>query len=336
MELGFKADLFDPSTIGAVDKKLSLVTVHGNDGRPSYVYNRSIILAVNLARAARRPLFVAGRPGAGKTTLAASVAGVLGSKYYQKVVTSRTRAKDLMWTFDSLRRLSDAQERDKTLPPRAAYLQPQEVWWAFDPDTASWRGAARDEREHITRALDPVRIPAPIPAPGRSRKSDKTRPSAVLLLDEIDKADPDVPNDLLEMLDVGRFHVDEVDQPLTVTADTRQVLLMLTSNGERELPPAFLRRCVVLNLEDPSEDWLVTVANDRFGRKDATFHRSIAAQVMELRKVARARDLREPSTAEYLDAVEACRRLKITTTSKTWELVSNALLSKQQADTSSQ
>src|SRR5688572_23929365 len=99
MELGFKADFFNPAEVGKVDTKLNVATVHGGDGRPSYVYNRSIILAVNLARAARRPLFIAGRPGTGKTTLAANVAGVLGWKYYQKVVTSRTRAKDLMWTF---------------------------------------------------------------------------------------------------------------------------------------------------------------------------------------------------------------------------------------------
>src|SRR5262245_5510219 len=98
MELGFKAEFFDPARKGEADEELQVVTVHGGSGLPSYVYNRSIILAVNLARAARRPLFVAGRPGTGKTTLAANVAWVLGWKYYQKVVTSRTRSRDLQWS----------------------------------------------------------------------------------------------------------------------------------------------------------------------------------------------------------------------------------------------
>ena len=320
MDLGFEPDFFNPANHGRVDDALKLVTVHPERGGPSYVYNRSIILAVNLARAARRPLFIAGRPGTGKTTLASNVAHVLGWKYYQQVVTSRTRAKDLMWTFDSLRRLSDAQEQKqgKALPPRAAYVQPKEFWWAFDPSTAERRGASSAERAGVTAAEDPARV-----------KPDRAT-SAVLLLDEIDKADPDVPNDLLEVLDVERFQVDELDVPITVRADPKRVLLMITSNGERELPPAFLRRCVVLNLEDPTEDWLVTVANDRFGVGDETFHREIARSVMDLRKLAHERDLREPSTAEYLDAVDACRQLHISADSDTWKLVSDALLWKRE------
>jgi MoxR-like ATPase len=324
MDLGFKAEFFNPGKVGIVDEALGLVTVHGVDGRPSYVYNRSIILAVNLARAARRPLFIAGRPGTGKTTLASNVASVLGWKYYQRVVTSRTRAKDLLWTFDSLRRLSDAQEQGKTLPPRAAYVQPQEFWWAFAPDSARQRGAASGERALVKPATDLARV---VPPAG---DDDEPVVPAVLLIDEIDKADPDVPNDLLEVLDVESFQVDELDRPLTVRANPEQVLLMITSNGERELPPAFLRRCVVLHLDDPTEDWLVKVANDRFGTADALFHREIAQRVMAVRGVARARDFREASTAEYLDAVAACRKLGINGDSPTWQLVADALLWKRE------
>jgi len=336
MDLGFTATFFKPADCGVVDEARSLVTVHGDSDWPSYVYNKTIILAVNLARAARRPLFIAGDPGTGKTTLAANVAGVLGWKYYQKVVTSRTRAKDLMWTFDSLRRLSDAQERNRDLPPRAAYVQPQEFWWAFDPESARWRGATGKERGRINPTNDPVRHQRAVPGRGVLADSADTTASAVLLLDEIDKADPDVPNDLLEVLDVGRFQVDELDEPLTIHANVHRVLLMLTSNGERELPPAFLRRCVVLRLENPTEDWLVTIANDRFGKENASFHRTIAQQVMKLRALARERDFREPSTAEYLDVVEACRELRIDAASDIWKLVSDALLWKREPDSQGQ
>jgi MoxR-like ATPase len=313
MDLGFTPQYFDPARAGREDKALLTVTVRGTAG--SYVYSPQIILAVNLALASRRPLFVAGRPGTGKTTLARNVAHVLGRRYYQRVITSRTRARDLMWQFDSLRRLSDAQERDKPLPPRAFYVQPQVLWWAFDPASAAQRGAAAHELSKVPPAADPALAGT----------------GAVVLLDEIDKADPDVPNDLLEALDVARFTVDELDTPLEVRGDPAAVLVMITSNGERELPPAFLRRCVVLTLDDPTADWLVTIANDRFGAGNAAFHRQIADQVLRLRDAARAADLREPSTAEYLDAIAACRELGIDAKAPSWSLVAGALLWKRES-----
>jgi len=316
MNLGFNPQFFDPAKKGEVDERLSTVTVHAKrqQGVPAYVYSRPIILAINLALASGRPLFVAGRPGTGKTTLARSVAHVLGWKYYQRVVTSRTRAKDLMWTFDTLRRLSDAQEQNRKLPPRAAYVEPQVLWWAFSPASAAIRGAAATERSKVRKAVDPA---------GKGRKS-------VVLLDEIDKADPDVPNDLLEALDVVRFTVDELDTPLEVSGRRDDVLVMITSNGERELPPAFIRRCVVLTLADPTADWLETVANDRYGLANRAFHREIAERVMALRAAAHEQDLREPSTAEYLDAIAACGELGIDSGSSTWRLVAESLLWKRE------
>src|SRR5262245_57820745 len=156
MKFDFDAKFFNPSTAGVADEKLKTITVSVDKGKGwSYVYSPSIVLAVNLALATQRPLFVTGRPGTGKTTLAWNVAHVLGWKYYEKVVTSRMRARDLFWTFDSLRRLSDAQEQDKRLPPRAAYVQPEVLWWALDPMTAQWRGATEEERVEVKVATDP-------------------------------------------------------------------------------------------------------------------------------------------------------------------------------------
>ena len=85
-----------------------------------------------------------------------------------------------------------------------------------------------------------------------------------MLIDEIDKADPDVPNDLLEPFDVGSFTVRETNDRVE---RKRDVLLILTTNGERELPPAFLRRCVTLTLtKKPGEweAWFVAVARRRY------------------------------------------------------------------------
>jgi len=285
------------------------------DARTAYVYGEATLLAVNVALATCRPLLVAGSPGTGKTTLAANVAGVLGARFYPRVVTSRTRAHDLMWTFDALRRLADAQAGPAALRPRAAYVEPQALWWAFDAAGAARRGAPAGAAG-VPPATDP--------------QAHVAARRAVVLLDEIDKAEPDVPNDLLEALDAGRFTVDALDPPLAVAGDPADVLLMVTTNGERELPAAFIRRCVVLTLEAPGVDQLVRIARDRFGEGgNAALQRAVAERLVQLRAVAARQNLREPSTAEYLDALAACGQLGIDTASPRWALLEQALLWKK-------
>lgn len=313
----FRPRYFNPGKQqGAVSHSDGSVVLRLTKGT-TYIYSEAIILAVNVAIATGRPLLLAGNPGTGKTTLAANVAGVLGWKFYPKVISSRTKASDLMWTFDALHRLSDAQasaqDGSASLRPRAAYLEPQVLWWAFDPASAARRGAVGDTTG-VRAAVDPQ----------AGTRSDR----AIVLLDEIDKAEPDVPNDLLEALDAERFSVDALDPPLAVIGDRRRVLLMITTNGEREMPAAFIRRCVVLKLDPPSEDQLVRIADDRFGGR-AHLHRPMAQRLILLRAAAERMGLREPSTAEYLDALAACRDLEIDLNSPEWALLEQSLLWKR-------
>ncbi len=145
----------------------------------------------------------------------------------------------------------------------------------------------------------------------------------MLLLDEIDKADPDVPNDLLEPFDRETFLVRETGETISAT---RPTLLVLTTNGERELPPAFLRRCVTLRLDPPTEDWFTDIADRRYGPADNGLHRDVAREVMRLRGLGRAAGVREPGTGEYLDALDVCRELKIDTRSGVWSDVVRSVL----------
>lgn len=308
----FTPKLFDPAAFArARTDKQGHTTVRVRDSL-AYVYSPPIVLAVNVARATGRPLLVEGKPGTGKTTLAENIAAVLGWKFHAQVVTSRTRAHDLMWRYDALRRLADAQA--KTLRPTEAYIEPQALWWAFDAAGATRRGAAQLP-VGVSAATDPQ----------AQVKSD----CAVVLIDEIDKAEPDVPNDLLQALDVARFTVDDLDPPRTVQGTRGKVLMLITTNGERELPAAFVRRCVVLSLQQPSAEGLVTIANQRFGAGGQALHREIAARLMALRRQAEENRHREPSTAEYLDAVAACRDLGISTASAEWQLLEQAALWKR-------
>jgi MoxR-like ATPase len=277
------------------------------DGRV-YVYTQRIIVAVNVAIVTDRPLLLRGPSGSGKSSMARNVAHALGWRYYEQVISSRTEARDLLWRFDTIRRLSDAHITRGVLPD-VEYIEPGILWWAFD------RAGAR------RRGLPPNRKPTvePIEPPGDRR--DHLR--AVILLDEIDKADPDVPNNLLVPLGSHEFELPELEEPL-IKAQERP-LVMLTTNDERELPAAFLRRCIILELPRPASKQLVDIATAHFGSAHTPLFRKVA-KLMEAGTPANSSDAELPSTAEYLDVVSACLKLKVQPGNAIWqELVKVAL-----------
>ncbi|HKB09422.1 MAG TPA: AAA family ATPase, partial [Vicinamibacterales bacterium] len=106
------------------------------DGRV-YVADERIRAATRVALATRRPLLLRGPAGSGKSSLAPFMARVLGRRFYTFTVTARTQARDLLWQFDALRRLSDAQVRraGDDSPSRVDhiehYIEPGPLWWAF-------------------------------------------------------------------------------------------------------------------------------------------------------------------------------------------------------------
>jgi MoxR-like ATPase len=309
----FEPKYFAPLSVGGIklDDEGTVVFRVSPASEDAYVYTPRAILALNIAMATNRPMLISGEPGSGKSTLARNAAAVLGRWYYKETITSRTRASDLLWTFDALRRLSDASTPDQLLLDKRYYVDPGTLWWAFDPTSAHQRGTEGEISER-QRAREK----------GEQRGSG-TDGRAVVLLDEIDKADPDVPNDLLEPFDLKLFTVRETNDIVTAR---REALLILTTNGERELPPAFLRRCVTLKLDAPDEEWFVRIANQRYGENGALLHRAVAVEVMKLRNAATRAGLREPSTGEYLDALQVCRDLGISPKSQAWRDVAESVL----------
>ena len=256
--------------------------------------------AVRAALAAQRPLLVRGEPGSGKSQLARAAAEVLGRLFVAEVVHARSESQDLQWRFDALGRLGDAQamgagqhspEEVRRRLDQRNYLSPGALWWVFN-----WQSALTQHACGGGQTARPQPPASWTPADG-----------CVLLIDEIDKAEADLPNGLLETLGNGAFTVPWLDEPVTTAEGTPTPLVVITTNEERELPAAFVRRCLVLNLQLPkSENEFAAALIGRgmlhFKQRCANaVYREAAAQLWRDRQAAEDQGLQGPGHAEYID-----------------------------------
>lgn len=295
-----------------------------------HVFEQEMVDAVNTALAARRPLLVQGEPGVGKTQLAEAVAHEMKRAFYPFTVDSRSESRDLLWRFDAVQRLADAQlcaaggvgraestreERDKLLRERldvGRYLEPGPLWWAFDPLHAQRCEAKRrglgDAVAKKPTELDTKLFPPNILHPEHALSG------WVVLIDEIDKADSDLPNGLLEALGARQF-----DTPARERVEVRgpSPLIIVTSNRERILPDAFLRRCLCLTLELPGvekEDERTEFRKLIKTRGEAHFEKRTNKDVLDKAadlliedrlKALEHKRTPLPGLAEYLDMIRA-------------------------------
>ncbi len=217
-----------------------------------YFPSEGLVRAVEVARLLERPLLLRGAPGSGKTRLAEALAFELHGDQYQNYlrkwnIKSTTKASEGLYTYDHLQKLRDTQD-NSIRSKQIKYKQ----YWKLGPMGEAFQKATEENAPPI------------------------------LLIDEIDKADIDFPNDLLDVLEGKKksFEIKEANVKTEIVAE-KSPIIIITSNDERELPNAFLRRCVFYYLPFPEKEDLYRIAKANIQKisNDETMVKLIAALV---------------------------------------------------------
>lgn len=278
----------------------------------NYVASKELVNAVNVALLLGKPLLLTGEPGTGKTLLAHRLAWELGYDEPLKFETKSTSiSRDLFYHYNSLARFHTAYRYNNSEAPEQISTNPNKAdgvdFITYNAlGLAILRSNPNDKYSYLIPDIDAGNNLSIYNGPRRS----------IVLIDEIDKASRDFPNDLLNELEYLFFRIPELEgSPLVQTNPDLAPIIIITSNSEKALPDAFLRRCIFHHIEFPQKEQLKTIVLTNIKHlgpdwfdADTPFINMAIDLFIELRK-SNYRLKKLPSTSELILWLETLIRI---------------------------